>query len=95
MVVPLSEIIDLRFDDSEDGDEGEEVVEVDAPVGPNTPSNSKAAEKEKTPQTAPSQQIKRELQVFKPNIHKLNDPRVCFSVSLLTTAKRAVIVSPM
>lgn len=92
VVVPLSEIIDLRFDDSEDGDEGEEeVIEVDAPVGPNTSSNSKAAEKEEAPQTAPSQQIKRELQVFKPNIHKLNDPRVRFSVSLRTKAKRAVL----
>jgi hypothetical protein len=92
VVVPLSEIIDLEFDDSEDGDEREgeeEVDEVDAPVGPNTSSNSKAAKKAKAPQTASSHQIKRELPVFKPNLHKLNDPGVRFSISRLTAAKRA------
>lgn len=87
MVVPLSEIIDLGFDDSDDGNEegeGEEVVEVDAR------SNSKAAKKVKAPQTSSSHQIKRDLPVFKPNLHKLNDPRVRFSrISSHTTASRA------
>ncbi|EDR04681.1 uncharacterized protein LACBIDRAFT_303981 [Laccaria bicolor S238N-H82] len=80
VVVPLSQIIDLEFDDSEDGEEGqEEVVEGDAPGGAGTSSNSNSRaakkEKEKAPPPTSSHQVKREPPVFKPNIHKLNDPR--------------------